>query len=46
MRIENGRLVDYNYFDLKEIIQEAMTQWKKQKLLLVMEDLKNFVAQF
>ena len=46
MRIKEGRLVDYNYFDIKEIIQEAMTQWKKQNLTLVIQDLKEFVAKF
>lgn len=46
MKVENGKLVDYNYYDIKEIIQEAMTQWKKQNLTLVIQDLKEFVAKW
>jgi len=45
MRIKEGRLVDYNYYDIKEIVQEAMTRWKNEGLLLAIQELKNFVAQ-
>jgi len=43
MKIINGRLVDYNYFEIKEIVQEAMTYWKSRKLLLVVKEFKEFV---
>ena len=45
MRIEQGKLVDYNYFDLKEIVQEAMTQWRKQKLLGIVNEFKKFIIE-
>ena len=45
MRIENGRLVDYNYYDIKEVVKEAMTQWKKEKHTLTIEGFKKFVAE-
>ncbi|MBA7517333.1 hypothetical protein ES705_09386 [subsurface metagenome] len=46
MRIKEGRLVDYNYFDIKEIVREAMTRWRKEKLKLAIAELKRFITQF
>ena len=46
MRIEKGKLVDYDYFDIKKIVQEIMTQWKKEGRIIIIEEFKRVVAKF
>jgi len=46
MRIEKEKLVDYDYFDIKEIVQEAMTRWKNEGLVNIIGEFKKVVAKF
>jgi len=46
MRIKEGKLVDYNYYDIKEIVREAMTRWRNEGLKPIIEELKRFITQF
>jgi len=46
MRIEKGKLVDYDYYDIKEIVQEAMARWKNEGRIIIIAEFKKVVAKF
>ena len=40
MKIKNGRLTDYNYWEIKEIVRSAVWRYTRERLYILIKGLK------